>query len=101
MDLGVDPGRTAGQRSAILGASKTGAEGTPILACSPGTGQHAAHPSDVGRARLREDVRMDGRGSERTVNIVTGDVSGTLVQAGSISGGVHLHLTSQRPSSPR
>ena len=44
---------------------------------------------------------MDGRGSERTVNIVTGDVSGTLVQAGSISGGVHLHLTSRRASSPR
>lgn len=35
---------------------------------------------------------MDGQRPDYTVNLVTGDVSGVLVQAGSISGGVHLHL---------
>ncbi|WP_433393128.1 hypothetical protein [Micromonospora sp. KLBMP9576] len=44
---------------------------------------------------------MDGRDPERTVNIVTGDVSGHLIQAGAISGGVHIHVPSRRVGSAR
>ncbi|MGV9379635.1 hypothetical protein ACWDRB_27685 [Nonomuraea sp. NPDC003707] len=44
---------------------------------------------------------MDGRGQDHTVNVVTGDVHGALVQAGSVSGGVHVHMPSHRSASPR
>ncbi|WP_433323446.1 hypothetical protein [Spirillospora sp. CA-294931] len=44
---------------------------------------------------------MGERGPDRTVNIVTGDVAGSLIQAGSISGGVHLHLPTGRSASSR
>lgn len=44
---------------------------------------------------------MDGRGPDHTVNVVTGNVQGSLVQAGSISGGVHIHIRSRQSTSLR
>jgi hypothetical protein len=44
---------------------------------------------------------MDGGGPGQIVNSVTGDVSGHLVQAGSITGGVHFHLAARRSVSSR
>ncbi|GHF69697.1 WD40 repeat protein [Amycolatopsis bartoniae] len=44
---------------------------------------------------------MDGRRPDRTINIVSGPVLGSVVQAGSITGDVHVHFPHRRTVSVR
>jgi hypothetical protein len=37
------------------------------------------------------------RGDDVTVNVVTGDGHGNVVQAGSVAGGIHFHGARSRP----